>query len=224
MATDQLSLYNIALTDYLGERKLASLTENREPRRALDDIWQAGNGVVQACLEQGHWKFATRTSQMNYDPSITPAFGYQRAVAVPSDLVRTSKVCQDEYFNVPLTQYAEEAKVFYSDLDIFYLSYVSNAAGYGNNLSAWPDSFVQYVACYMAAKACMRITQSVEKLQYLTGPKGDKGLLHTRRVDALSKDASEMPTKFLPKGAWASARTAGGADYFDGGSRSRLIG
>ena len=37
MANDQLSLYNNALT-VLGERKIASLTENREPRRVLDDV------------------------------------------------------------------------------------------------------------------------------------------------------------------------------------------
>ena len=39
--SDRLDVYNGALRR-LGSRRLASLTENREPRRVLDDIWNNG--------------------------------------------------------------------------------------------------------------------------------------------------------------------------------------
>jgi hypothetical protein len=45
MSASKLKLYNDAL-GILGERRLASLTENREPRRVLDEVWDAGKGVV----------------------------------------------------------------------------------------------------------------------------------------------------------------------------------
>lgn len=84
MANDQLSLYNNALT-VLGERKIASLTENREPRRVLDDVW---SGAVKYCLEQGQWKFAIRTSKLTYSTDVNPVFGYRRAFERPSEIGR----------------------------------------------------------------------------------------------------------------------------------------
>ena len=79
--TTQLDLYNGALLQ-VGERFLASLTEQREPRRLLDQVW-AANGV-KTCLEEGQWPFAMRTVQVDYDPSITPTFGYARVFQKPT--------------------------------------------------------------------------------------------------------------------------------------------
>lgn len=80
--TTQLDIYNGALL-HCGERFLASLTEQREPRRLLDRVWSS-NGV-KTCLEQGQWNFAMRTIQIDYDPSIAPSFGYARAFQKPND-------------------------------------------------------------------------------------------------------------------------------------------
>ena len=52
MAMNLLALYNIALFA-IGERAIASLTESREPRRLLDEVWSRGVGATTACLEQG---------------------------------------------------------------------------------------------------------------------------------------------------------------------------
>ena len=75
--TQQLGLYNGALT------KLASLTVNEEAQWLLTDVWNDGNGAV--CLEEGLWFFATRTSMLGYDPTITPSFGYAFAFEKPAD-------------------------------------------------------------------------------------------------------------------------------------------
>ena len=45
--TDKLTVYNETL-GLLGERKLASLTEQREPRRVLDGFWDQ---TVAYCLD-----------------------------------------------------------------------------------------------------------------------------------------------------------------------------
>ncbi|HET99682.1 MAG TPA: hypothetical protein ENH89_04810, partial [Aurantimonas coralicida] len=68
MATDQLALYNIALAA-VGERSIASLTEGREPRRLLDEIWNRGAGAIEYFLEQGYWNFAIRTVQIDRSTS-----------------------------------------------------------------------------------------------------------------------------------------------------------
>jgi len=219
--TTQLGLYNEAL-GLLSERSLASLTEAREPCRVLNDIW--ARNAVQYCLEQGQWKFALHSVSIAYDPLIVPAFGYKRGFALPADWVRATKICADEFFNAPLLRYVEEAGVIFSDLDLVFVSYVSNGTAYGNNLAAWPETFTRYVACYLAAAACNRVSNDKTLLGYLTGPKGDGGLLHTLLIDARSKSALESPTSFLPSGNWSVARSRGTAGFRDGGSRSNLIG
>jgi len=57
----QLSIYNGAL-NILGERKLADLDENREPRYELDDIWD--NEMIDRVLQFGLWNFAARSVEL----------------------------------------------------------------------------------------------------------------------------------------------------------------
>src|SRR3990172_7607076 len=158
---DRLSLYNAALT-FCGERVLASLTESREPRRLLDQVWD--DGGVNLCLEAGQWRFAMRAVSLDYDPDITPAFGLIRAFAKPTDWRATSAVCSDEYMNTPLLQYVDEAGYWYADLDTIYVRYVSSDAAFGNNFSLWPTRFFDFAACHFATKIVLKLTSSQEKM------------------------------------------------------------
>src|SRR3546814_6155120 len=100
MTATQLSLYNGALR-LCGEAKLANLTEDREPRYVLDDVWD--DGALRHCLQQGLWNFAMRTVEAEYSPSVEPSFGFRRAFDKPTDWVRTAAMASDEYFRCPLT-------------------------------------------------------------------------------------------------------------------------
>lgn len=214
MAT-QLSIYNEALTQHLKERKLASLNEGREPRRVLDDIWDSG--ARKFCLEQGDWRFAQRVVKLTYDPEIAPPFGLNRVFAKPADLVRVSAFCIDERLDIPLLTYQEDANNWYAELDEIYVSYVSSDPAYGYDMSRWPESFVRYVAAYMAYMACGRITgNNVDKNDL-------KNTLKEFRDSARSKDALQGPTKFLPPGSWVTARL-GGNHPSGRNSRSSLYG
>lgn len=213
MTTEQLSLYNEAL-DLLGERRLASLTENREPRRRLDGVWN--ENTKDYCLELGLWKFATRAVKLDHNSTITPEFGYTKVFARPSDFVRTVALCEDENFDSPLTRYSQEGGIFYADLSPIYLKYVSKDSSYGYNLSLWPQTFVRLVACYMAKRVCKALTQS--------GSNEDSLEIEFKKLlaDAKSKSAFEESTKFLPLGGWSSARM--GQGNIERGNRNRLIG
>ena len=200
MTATRLSLYQGALRA-LGARSITALTENRESRRVLDQIWN--DGAVADCLEQGYWKWAIRTQEITYDSSIDPDYGYQYAFAQPSDFVRLYSICSDENFDNPITRYVDEAGYWYSDYDTIYVQYVSDDSNYGTNYSLWAGSFTSYVELYLASEGCVRITQSDTKQDRI-----DKRL-KAALLSARSKDALKNPVKFMHPGSWSSARNRG---------------
>ena len=213
--TDQLSIYNGALL-LCGERFLGSLTENREPRRLLDRVWSS-NGV-KTCLEQGQWNFATRTVQIDYDPSIEPSFGYNRAFGKPGDWVITMGQCSDEYFRQPLTRCVDEANYWYSDLDTMYVRYVSNDLNYGMNLNKWPDSFREYVEHFFASKIILKLSNSQEELAAI------EKLMEKKLKTAKNKAAMAEPTSFPATGSWSKSRNRFPSRRDGGNTSGNLIG
>jgi hypothetical protein len=211
--TTQLSLYNEALR-LCGERKLASLTEDREPRRLLDQVWD--DNAINYVLEQGQWNHALRATMLEYNPSMEQAFGYQYAFEKPTDYIRLVGLCSDERYNVPLTQYTEEAGFWFADLDVIYIQYISNDASYGADMSLWPETFTRYVASYLASEIVDRLTQNSSLWDKVYG------IMNRRLTDARSKDALNQPTQFPPTGRWVSARLGGVRK--DRGSRNNLVG
>lgn len=199
MAT-QLGIYNGALK-LIGERRLASLSENREPRRLMDDEWN--DGFIDDLLEAGQWVFAIRSVKLEYSPSVEPDFGYRKSYNKPDDFIRTVAVCEDEYFNTPLTQYSDEAGFWFCDLETIFVKYVSNDAAYGNDMSLWPPSFEDYAKAAMARRIVLSLTQN--KQQYADAQKEERRALS----EALSRDAMAKPTAFPPMGSWVRSRTGG---------------
>lgn len=210
---------------YCGERMLASLTEDREPRRLLDEVW-ASNGV-EYVLAKGQWWFAMRTIRIDYDPAIEPDFGYRRAFVKPTDWIATSAVCSDEYFRVPLTAYADEVGYWYSDTYPIYVKYVSNDSNYGANLANWPGSFVDYAAAYFAGRIIAKLggDKSAQR-EALFGPPGlpERGLIERNLHDALKAAAMTQPTQFVAQGNWTRARQGRRSGYNDRGNGGQLIG
>ena len=195
--SSRLDMYNLALL-MSGERALANLTEAREPRRLLDQVWNT-DGIAK-CLEMGQWKFAMRTKQIDYDPDIAPTFGYPRAFTKPTDWVVTSAVCSDAYFRVPLLGYVDEAGYWYSDLNTIYVRYVSKDAGYGLDLDRWPGSFENFVAAYFSLNIIWKLGNSDE-----ASKKAERRFDQLKKV-ALNKDAMADPSKILPPGRWSRSR------------------
>lgn len=213
--TTKLTLYNGALL-HCGERFLASLTEQAEARRLLDQVWDSGG--VKACLEEGQWYFAMRTSMVDYDPSIEPDFGYQRAFVKPTDWLLTSALCSDEFFNAPLTQYVDEAGYWYADLDTIYVRYVSNDTDYGMDMNKWPETFREFVEVHFASRIAKKLTTSDDK---------EAALLKKRALflnEARSKSAMASPTRFMAPGSWSGSRYGRGTGRRDRGNRGSLIG
>lgn len=215
MAT-QLGLYNAALR-HIGERKLAALSENTEPRRALDEVYADTAVFLHYILEQGYWKFALRTTKLTYNPDVTVEFGLQRAFAKPSDFRKMHKIASDEYMQAPLLNYTEEAGYWYSDIDDIYVSYISDDTSYGLDLSAWPATFATYAGYYLATLVAERLAPAMDTTTLFSK-------MSLALADAQAKDAMEGPTVFPPAGGWVSARRRGPQSIRDRGKRGQLIG
>lgn len=215
--TDRLSIYNGALR-VLGERKLNStqgLKENRESRRQLDTVWE-NDGVI-TCLEMGLWRFAKNTVKLTADPDQTPDFGLQFAFSKPTDFIRTAGVAMDEFFNVPLNQYADEADFWYANLDTIYVQYISSSDSYGMNFARWPRNFTRMVEAWFALQVVEPLTQGEQNYERI------QKLYKRLETEAKSTDAMADPTSMLPVGSWTLARRRGSI-YRDRGNRNSLYG
>jgi hypothetical protein len=196
MTVSRLSLYNGALLE-VGERRLASLSEERKPRFDLDFIWD--NGAVRFCLEQGSWAFATRTMEIAYDSGIDPDFGFQYAIEQPEDFVRLIAISTNEYFNPPLNHYRPEAGYWWCDEQSIFVRYCSIDAAYGLDFSLWPQTFIEFVQAYLAFK----LAPSIKNFSDYDRIKDN---WTQKLLDAQSKDAIQEPTSFPPMGSWAQSR------------------
>lgn len=199
----KLSIYNGALRA-IGERRLASLTEDRASRREMDDAY---DDVVANCLEMGFWKFAMRTVEIEPASDAAPEFGYNYAYARPDDWLSTYNISADERFSTPLDDYHDEGEYIFCDVEPLYLRYVSNDADFGTNLTNWPRSFVSYVELSLAYATALNITGSGETRE--TARKESE----KAKMQAKAKDAMRGAPGRIPEGTWVRSR--------DGGLRTR---
>ncbi len=214
--TTQLTLYNGALL-LLSQPELAAVDEDKEARHVLD-FWYEDKDGISACLEMGKWNFATRTSSLEYNPSLSPSFGLNRAFNKPDDWVNTIEVSADENFTLPMTdlEFKDEHKYFFTTVDTMYIRYVSNGTSYGKDLNLWPQSFVNMVEAWLA----WRISQRVNPKKTTTAKK----YFEDERKNARSKDALQEGIKFFPQTGWQRARRNRAGTGRDLGSRGNLTG
>lgn len=210
MAASQLQVYNDAL-GHLEERKLASLTENREPRRLLDDEW---GPAVATLLEEGYWKHALRTVKAEPDSAQAPNFGRSYSYTKPVDWVRTYQLSPDDRFLVLDRNFIDGNGVWVSDLPYFYVRYISNDANFGWNLSLWRPAFTNYLGAYLAWKITPRIKQAADKLDQM------EKKMHKLKRHAIAIDAMDAPVGHPPYGTWITSRTPRGSIYPGAGGGS----
>lgn len=195
MATSRLAVYNKALR-YLGERRLASVTENSESRRAIE---QEYDDAILMVLEAANWNFAIRAIEMAYDPGIAPQFGYSRAYAKPDDWIRTVNISANDSV-LGIHDYRDENGRWHTNIEPIYVRYVSSDGMFGGNLGLWTPIFAEAVASHIAMVCCERITQSDTKHEKLIKIARD-----TLR-NAIASDNVNEPPRDMPMGRWAISR------------------
>jgi hypothetical protein len=202
-SADKLAMYNGALAR-LGERRLASLTENRKPRRLLDDAWGADNNAVRYLLERGEWNFAVKAVESAYTPSVEPDFGFARAHTKPSDFVRLAAMSDEARFLNSLSdrEYVDEAGYWFTDYDTLFVRYVSDDTDYGMNSAAWPEAFRNALEAWLAERISIGIVNSQQRKEDVRRDR--KEALTEARAD----DAMADGYKLIRGGSWSRARGA----------------
>ena len=208
--TTTLLLYNQALM-HLGQRKLASTSEDQEGRYYLDEIY---SDTLSYCLRQGLWNFAMIEAEIA--STTTPTIHYSYGIAKPAAWVRTHTISDNESFNPPLLDYLDIGVYWYADVSPIYVRYVGTTAG--TNVSLFPVDYADYVASMLASRIYKRITGNGED---------DLAAFERRKVRpalrrAMANDAMDQPPEFAPTGSWVRAR--GGDNNSERGNRSSLIG
>lgn len=210
----KLQLFNAAL-DELGEVNVSDTGEAIASARVLAARYDR---VVADCLASSSWNFAIETIQADADTGVTPAFGFAKVFAKPSDWVNTVAISGDPYFTFPLTQYFDDANFWSADYTPIYVRYVSNDTGLGLDLMRWTPAFTRYVELALADRACTTITQSDSTRERV------EKRLKAAKTNARAQDAINEPQpKFPPPGGWTMARS-GRIGLRDRGSRNSLIG
>jgi hypothetical protein len=207
--TTALLLYNQALM-HLGQRKLASTSEDQEGRYYLDEIY---SDSLNYCLRQAPWNFAMRAVEIDSD--LTPTFHYSYGFAKPADWIRTHLLSDNEGFDPPLLDYQDQGGYWLANVDPLYARYVSTTRG--TDVSLFPVDYADYVAAFLASRIYKRITGNGE--DEVTNFEKRKVRPALRR--AMANDAMDQPPGFAPTSSWVRARGDGDAQR---GLRSRLIG
>lgn len=202
MGTSQLSLYNKALR-HLEERKLVSLTENRESRRYLDDEFEDNNLY---CLSQGNWNFAKREIMIDASSTQIPNFGYAYAFQKPSDWNHTFMVSDNDAYDPLARDYTDQNGFWYANITPLYIRYISNDPDYGLNLGIWTPAYIEYVAARLARLCAPRLKQDQSKVDYL-----ETKVLRRAKAEAVSTDSQDLPPGKPPYGTWVQSRAPRGS-------------
>lgn len=201
----KLRIFNEALR-LQKARELSSISEDREPQRALSSAWGSADEVVTRALGRADWNFALRSAESAYDAALETNFGFRYAHNKPTDMVRLSGMSADPYFARPLIamEYSEEAGRWLTDYAALYIRYVSNGDAYGMDSSLWSEDFIAYLAAYLAFQTAGRIPGSDSDREYF------QRLMRATLKEAKSANAMSDGVKFPPRGTWTRARGSGG--------------
>lgn len=196
--TDRLSIYNGALLAGK-QRRLEELDEELDYVDDLDYVWD--NGGIETCLAAGLWNFATRSAEITFTPSITPAFGYRYAIDKPTDFVRLVAISAEGSFHEPYLNYFDEGVYWFTDLESLFVRWISKDDDYGLDFARWPEQFTRYVESYFWYRIAGRVSGA--------DPDDAEAKMERRLKIARGTDAANEASVFPPRGSWVRARGRG---------------
>jgi len=151
MAIDKLALYNNALL-LLGQRKLAAIDEDREPRHLLDDAYDLE--ATTYCLEIVQPHFASKVSTLS-TPAVSSDHDLDSVHTLPADFVKLTALFSDAKLDQPITRYIIVGNTIACEYDIVYMRYTSDALK--ETWANWTPSFLRVVAAYLAREISIKL-------------------------------------------------------------------
>lgn len=209
MAT-KLGLYQAAAR-LVKQRKLDTLTDDEWQRYELDGEYDA---TIAYMLEMGLWNFAMRTVSIDEDVSVDPAFGYNYAFEKPSDWVRTSIVSANPrlFPRMGANEYLDEGDYWSANVTPMYVSYVSNGASYGLDLTRWPALFTRAVEFELAYRIAPTVTSMTDKDSERLELRKHRALKNAASKDAMNQAPSQRQPGRLVMSRMGGARIQSESD------------
>lgn len=186
--TTRIEVYNGALIK-LGERRLATLSDNRPERRTLDALWA---DTMAYMIEAAMWNWASRTEELQPSDTVTPNFGYTYAFEKPDDYVRIVKISDNDTLVPTLEDFMEEGDYFFAWSDPLYLQYISNDTLYGADPGKWTASFTRAFVLELAYRASPQVGANAKVQEMLFKEKKD-ALLYAKGKDVVNQAMSVLP-------------------------------
>jgi len=151
MAVTKLSLYNDALL-LVGERKLASDTEDVPSRHELDSAYDDPS-AADYCLELVKPKFALLTAKLA-SPATPTNHGLAYEYSFPADYISFHTVFAEAELQQPIHRHLIEGQTIATDVATnIWLRYVSNAQA----ITVWTPTFTNVVTAYLAKQIAPRL-------------------------------------------------------------------
>lgn len=194
-----LRIYNDAL-QIMGLDEITAKDDDSNRRTKLDRALDAG--LVADILEDTSWQFGFKSVQIDFDPSIEPAWGYLYAIPKPADLHRIDGLYTDEYQRVKIRDYGDEQNFWFCSYQTIYLTYITS--DFVSNPDAWPTFFRRLIAARIAMDAAPSLV--VEGAD----PERCDMIFEKRESGAKSNDAMQSPPRTIADGSWNKSRTRGG--------------
>lgn len=203
MGTTKQQVYRNALLKLKEPGVAVTVTDDTVAVNTLNVVYSSALATV---LEAGRWNFAARSVALESDSDAEPEFGFSYAFEQPSDYANLISISAFATFYPPFgpNQYKEEHGYWFANCDPLYVSYVSNGASYGADLSLWPQTIATALEYEIAWQAAGHITSM-----------GEQSLdqLEKRKMKAMAKakswDASKQAPDRAPPSRLASARMGG---------------
>jgi hypothetical protein len=186
MALDKLGIYNDALM-LLGERRLSTISDAREPRYGMDAIWDLG--AVDYCLSVVRPKFAIATSKITSSTTDTD-HGYTNVFSLPANFLSVVEVYADSALDQPISRRFIDSTKICVNYSTIYLRYNADntfAIPSGTDFTVLSPEFVRVLTAYMAREYAMRVSpDDVDKIE---------SLYISRVKDAMEIDKQNEPDR-----------------------------
>lgn len=187
----QVEIANRALTK-LGAARIISFGDDNKQARAVQSMFAI---VRDAELRAHVWSFAVKRASLAALVS-TPDWGFEYEYELPSDCLRLLQVndffqgpSMDDYRNQSTAEYMLEGNKILTDytapLKIRYIKREQDTA-------QWDSTFVEAIACRLAAEMAEDLTQSNQKKD-AAWKEYDQALMAAIRSGAVEQQHQDMP-------------------------------
>lgn len=199
MANDEVTIYNWALAAVGTVARVQSPDEASDEAEACS-LWY--ETVRDQILQTAPWDSAKafkRLAQSSEQTDETwiatdPAPGWRFAYAFPSDMLRPRYITN--YARFELGTNSANQRVIYTNQEAAILCYTKRQV----QVSLWDEDLKAAVAFALAAHICMKLTGSLDRVQFVTAQAYDK-VLAARQQSANTPQANLVSTP-----SWIAAR------------------